>query len=162
MIGRGSQTPSGHIPFTPRAKKALELGFREALQLGHNYVGTEHVLLGLIREREGVAMQALAAIGVETKNLREIVLKKLSGAAAVRVGAPIGSVPEKCSFCGKSRTEIKKLVAGPGVYICDECVALCDKIIEDEGVETEAFRRQHDLTIRIEDLERRLKDLEKK
>src|SRR5437899_1639275 len=59
IIGQGQQAPSGHIPFTPRAKKVLELSLREALQLGHNYIGTEHILLGLIREGEGVDAQAL-------------------------------------------------------------------------------------------------------
>src|SRR3712207_9278810 len=57
IIGQGGSSPSGHIPFTPRAKKVLELSLREALQLGHNYIGTEHILLGLIREGEGVAAQ---------------------------------------------------------------------------------------------------------
>ncbi|WP_285780655.1 Clp protease N-terminal domain-containing protein, partial [Microtetraspora sp. NBRC 13810] len=55
LTGRGRAAPSGHVPFTPRAKKVLELSLREALQLGHNYIGTEHILLGLIREGEGVA-----------------------------------------------------------------------------------------------------------
>src|SRR5699024_7608868 len=59
IIGHGQQGPYGHIPFTPRAKKVLELSLREALQLGHNYIGTEHILLGLIREGEGVAAQVL-------------------------------------------------------------------------------------------------------
>src|SRR6266511_3643585 len=63
IIGRGQITPSGHIPFTPRAKKVLELSLREALQLGHNYIGTEHLLLGLLREGEGVAAQVLAGFG---------------------------------------------------------------------------------------------------
>ena len=58
IIGQGGSAPSGHIPFTPRAKKVLELSLREALQLGHNYIGTEHILLGLIREGEGVAAMA--------------------------------------------------------------------------------------------------------
>jgi ATP-dependent Clp protease ATP-binding subunit ClpA len=60
MIGRGKASPGGHIPFTPRAKKVLELSLREALQLKHNYIGTEHILLGLIREGEGVAAKILA------------------------------------------------------------------------------------------------------
>src|SRR5665647_358913 len=64
IIGQGQQAPSGHIPFTPRAKKVLELSLREALQLGHNYIGTEHILLGLIREGEGVAAQVLVKLGV--------------------------------------------------------------------------------------------------
>ncbi len=59
IIGQGQAAPTGHIPFTPRAKKVLELSLREALQLGHNYIGTEHILLGLIREGEGVAAQVL-------------------------------------------------------------------------------------------------------
>ncbi len=63
IIGQGQQAPSGHIPFTPRAKKVLELSLREALQLGHNYIGTEHILLGLIREGEGVAAQVLVKLG---------------------------------------------------------------------------------------------------
>ena len=62
IIGQGQQAPSGHIPFTPRAKKVLELSLREALQLGHNYIGTEHILLGLIREGEGVAAQVLVKL----------------------------------------------------------------------------------------------------
>ena len=65
IIGRGQQAPSGHIPFTPRAKKVLELSLREALQLGHNYIGTEHILLGLIREGEGVAAQVLVKLGAD-------------------------------------------------------------------------------------------------
>ena len=63
IIGQGQQAPSGHIPFTPRAKKVLELSLREALQLGHNYIGTEHILLGLIREGDGVAAQVLVKLG---------------------------------------------------------------------------------------------------
>ncbi len=63
IIGQGQQPPTGHIPFTPRAKKVLELSLREALQLGHNYIGTEHILLGLIREGEGVAAQVLVKLG---------------------------------------------------------------------------------------------------
>ena len=59
IIGQGTEAPSGHIPFTPRAKKVLEYSLREALQLGHNYIGTEHILLGLIREGDGVAAQVL-------------------------------------------------------------------------------------------------------
>ena len=65
IIGQGGSSPSGHIPFTPRAKKVLELSLREALQLGHNYIGTEHILLGLIREGEGVAAQVLVKLGAD-------------------------------------------------------------------------------------------------
>ena len=79
IIGQGSQAPSGHIPFTPRAKKVLELSLREALQLGHNYIGTEHILLGLIREGEGVAAQVLQKLGADLHKVRQTVIQLLSG-----------------------------------------------------------------------------------
>jgi len=79
IIGEGQQAPSGHIPFTPRAKKVLELSLREALQLGHNYIGTEHILLGLIREGEGVAAQVLTKMGADLNKVRQQVIQLLSG-----------------------------------------------------------------------------------
>ena len=79
IIGHGGQAPSGHIPFTPRAKKVLELSLREALQLGHNYIGTEHILLGLIREGEGVAAQVLVKLGADLSRVRQQVIQLLSG-----------------------------------------------------------------------------------
>ncbi|MCT1368457.1 ATP-dependent Clp protease ATP-binding subunit [uncultured Kocuria sp.] len=79
IIGPGQQAPSGHIPFTPRAKKVLELSLREALQLGHNYIGTEHILLGLIRAGEGVASQVLSKLGAEPSRVRQTVIDMISG-----------------------------------------------------------------------------------
>jgi len=79
IIGQGQQAPSGHIPFTPRAKKVLELSLREALQLGHNYIGTEHILLGLIREGEGVAAQVLVRLGADLNRVRQQVIQLLHG-----------------------------------------------------------------------------------
>ncbi|WP_293698544.1 ATP-dependent Clp protease ATP-binding subunit, partial [uncultured Agrococcus sp.] len=79
MIGSGAQQSSGHIPFTPRAKKVLELSLREALQLGHNYIGTEHLLLGLIREGEGIAAKVLVKLGAELNTVRQTVNQLLSG-----------------------------------------------------------------------------------
>src|ERR1700759_2488019 len=79
IIGQGQQAPSGHIPFTPRAKKVVELSLREALQLGHNYIGTEHILLGLIREGEGVAAQVLVKLGADLNRVRQQVIQLLSG-----------------------------------------------------------------------------------
>ncbi|WP_406605547.1 ATP-dependent Clp protease ATP-binding subunit [Corynebacterium kroppenstedtii] len=79
IIGKGSQPPSGYIPFTPRAKKVLELSLREALQLGHKYIGTEHILLGLIREGEGVAAQVLVKLGADLPRVRQQVIQLLSG-----------------------------------------------------------------------------------
>jgi prophage maintenance system killer protein len=78
IIGHGQTTPSGHIPYTPRAKKVLDLSMREALQLGHNYIGTEHLLLALVREGEGVAAQALLSYGIEHAQVRDQVLRLLT------------------------------------------------------------------------------------
>jgi ATP-dependent Clp protease ATP-binding subunit ClpA len=86
MIGQGQQAPSGHIPFTPRAKKALELSLRESQQLGHNYIGTEHILLGLIREGEGVAAQVLVTLGADLNRVREQVLQLLGDSESERAG----------------------------------------------------------------------------
>ncbi|GAA1976464.1 ATP-dependent Clp protease ATP-binding subunit [Isoptericola halotolerans] len=99
IIGEGQQAPSGHIPFTPRAKKVLELSLREALQLGHNYIGTEHILLGLIREGEGVAAQVLTKMGADLNKVRQQVIQLLSGyqgkepvaAGGPQEGQPSGS-----------------------------------------------------------------------
>ena len=101
IIGQGGSSPSGHIPFTPRAKKVLELSLREALQLGHNYIGTEHILLGLIREGEGVAAQVLVKLGADLSRVRQQVIQLLSGyqgptrraraAVASRVAAAVAS-----------------------------------------------------------------------
>jgi ATP-dependent Clp protease ATP-binding subunit ClpA len=79
IIGQGQMAPTGHIPFTPRAKKVLELSLREAKQLGHNYIGTEHILLGLIREGEGVAAQVLVRLGGDLSWVRQQVIQLLSG-----------------------------------------------------------------------------------
>lgn len=79
IIGQGSTPPTGHIPFTPRAKKVLEYSLREALQMNHSYIGTEHILLGLIREGEGVAAQVLIKLGADLNRVRTTVLQLLSG-----------------------------------------------------------------------------------
>jgi len=96
IIGQGQQAPSGHIPFTPRAKKVLELSLREALQLGHNYIGTEHILLGLIREGEGVAAQVLVKLGADLNRVRQQVIQLLSGyqgKETVTQGGPAEGTP---------------------------------------------------------------------
>ncbi|WP_345398906.1 ATP-dependent Clp protease ATP-binding subunit, partial [Haloechinothrix salitolerans] len=102
IIGQGQQAPSGHIPFTPRAKKVLELSLREALQLGHNYIGTEHILLGLIREGEGVAAQVLVKLGADLNRVRQQVLQLLSGYQ--------GKEPQEAGSGGREGTPSSSLV----------------------------------------------------
>jgi ATP-dependent Clp protease ATP-binding subunit ClpA len=87
IVGRGQRGPSGHIPFTPRAKKVLELSLRESQQLGHNYIGTEHLLLGLVREGEGVAAQVLVKLGADLSRVRQQVIGLLSGYASGKEAA---------------------------------------------------------------------------
>ena len=82
ITGQGQKSPSGHIPFTPRAKKVLELSLREALQFGHNYIGTEHILLGLIREGDGVAAQVLIRLGGDLSAVRQQVIRLLKESPA--------------------------------------------------------------------------------
>jgi ATP-dependent Clp protease ATP-binding subunit ClpC len=97
IIGRGKKSPSGHIPFTPRAKKVLELSLRESRQLGHSYIGTEHILLGLIREGEGVAAQVLGRLGADQNRVRRQVIELLHGGqgeAAQAVQQPGGPAGE--------------------------------------------------------------------
>jgi ATP-dependent Clp protease ATP-binding subunit ClpC len=79
IIGRGQEAPSGPVPFTPRAKKVLALSLRESLQLGHNYIGTEHILLGLLREGDGVAAQVLVRLGADLNRVRQQVIQLLHG-----------------------------------------------------------------------------------
>src|SRR4029077_18990935 len=96
IIGPGQQAPSGHIPFTPRAKEVLELAQREARALGHDYMGTEHILLGLIREGGGVAAQVLVKLGADLNRVRQQVIQLLhgyQGKEPAAAGAPSESAP---------------------------------------------------------------------
>jgi ATP-dependent Clp protease ATP-binding subunit ClpC len=119
IIGQGRAAPTGHIPFTPRAKKVLELSFRESRQLGHNHIGTEHILLGLIYEGEGVAADVLQKLGASLTSVRQAVIRLLSGSPAGKYGDPLSPSPfeerEKVvlSFLineGLSRSELATLL----------------------------------------------------
>ena len=99
IIGRGQQAPSGHIPFTPRAKKVLELSLRESLQLGHNYIGTEHILLGLLREGDGVAAQVLVRLGADLNRVLRQVIQLLHGYQGQDAGSE-GSRPGERARAG--------------------------------------------------------------
>jgi ATP-dependent Clp protease ATP-binding subunit ClpC len=107
IIGQGQTAPAGHIPFTPRAKKVLELSLREALQLGHNYIGTEHILLGLIREGEGVAAQVLQKLGADLNRVRQQVIQLLSGYAGGEAGSTSGAGPKAGVSGGSGEGESK-------------------------------------------------------
>jgi hypothetical protein len=108
IVGQGERPPGGHIPFTPRAKKVLELSLREALALGHNYIGTEHILLGLIREGQGVAAEVLVKLGADHDRVRQQVIELLSGAPLDQ--PPLG--PVRIS----QQAVTAGVVGGPGVY----------------------------------------------
>ncbi len=125
IIGAGESPQPRHVPFTPRAKTVLELSLREALKLGHNYIGTEHILLGLISEGDGVAARVLVDLGAELGAVRQQVIgllsgsspgrggqgKRLSGRAEARAWAtgsyakPRAASPPMCPMCGDSLTE---------------------------------------------------------
>jgi ATP-dependent Clp protease ATP-binding subunit ClpC len=133
IIGRGQQAPPGHIPFTARAKKVLELSLREAGQLGHDYIGTEHILLGLVREGEGVAAQVLVRLGADLNRVRQQVIQLLHGGQAAKgtigEGAPAGS--------------------RGGAWLADDAVAL----IESADRRLAAIERWVGLTPGLDDLD---------
>jgi ATP-dependent Clp protease ATP-binding subunit ClpA len=114
IIGQGQSAPTGHIPFTPRAKKVLELSLREAKQLDHNYIGTEHILLGLIREGEGVAAHVLVKLGGDLSRVRQQVIQVLSGSAAAGMEAGAGTrlvrmtVPEELREAEEQLTRVRR------------------------------------------------------
>jgi hypothetical protein len=107
IIGQGADAPTGHIPFTPRSKKVLELSLREALELGHNYIGTEHILLGLLREGQGVGAQVLVKLGAGRDQVRQAVVQLLAGYAG-------GRPPEQAAAA--SRPPVAPVAGGPGFY----------------------------------------------
>jgi Clp amino terminal domain, pathogenicity island component len=116
VIGRGERAPGEQIPFTPRAKKVLELSLREALALSHNYIGTEHILLGLVREGEGIAAQVLTELGVHHDELREQVVRLLSGRAGIGPAERPGR-----RYARLSEQAVTAVVAGgPGRYSEEE------------------------------------------
>jgi predicted DNA-binding transcriptional regulator AlpA len=160
MIGRGSDVPTGHIPFTPRSKKVLEIALREALQTGHDEIGTDDLLLALVREGDGVAWQILVKCGLKKSEVRSTVTEtgRMTVARPPRVirgrrGRRREEV-RKCSFCGKAQGDVEKLIAGPGVYICDVCVVLCAEIIADDpAAKAKDSKPAHDVMTRLERLE---------
>jgi hypothetical protein len=129
IIGQGQAAPRGHIPFTPRAKKVLELSLREALQLGHNYIGTEHILLGLIREGEGVAAQVLEKLGADLNRVRQTVIQLLSGYLTGTEGGKVagGSELEELAtgVAGGEEIGVSTERVAPGSWEMGEDAPLC-------------------------------------
>jgi len=148
--------PTGSPPFTPRAKKVLELSLREAMQLGHNYIGTEHMLLGLVREGEGVAAAVLVSLGADLARVRQQVIQLLSGYEGKEsVSAGPGSSSETpsapwrraasgttaigrhggwrgaCSFCGRDLWEVGRYVSAGVATICEDCVTTAATALEE-------------------------------
>ncbi len=152
LIGHGGHAPSGHIPFTPRAKKVLELSLREALQLGHDYIGTEHILLGLIREGEGVAAQVLTKLGADLGVVRQRVIELLHGGGFTDDRPPSPPVSESgisirraatgparpsevCGLCGRDLWDVVRYVETSQTAICDDCVRAANAALDVEASE---------------------------
>ena len=122
IIGRGDRVVSGEVGLTPRAKKVIELAVDEARHLNHHFIGTEHLLLGLLREGEGIGAGVLQSFGLDLQKVRMQTMQVLN---------EHGEPARTCSFCGKPQGQVQRLIAGPGVYVCDECVATFSKAPEE-------------------------------
>jgi ATP-dependent Clp protease ATP-binding subunit ClpA len=162
IVGTAGTPPVGSRPFTSRATTVLELSLREALQLGHNHIGTEHLLLGLVREGEGIAAQVLVSLGAGLEETRETVLTLLAPRpteeeevpppftsplgrqfpilvrprARAAVGFRKTDAPIACSFCGRQPPDTGQLFAGDDASICEHCVRQwSEQLREGEGGE---------------------------
>ena len=113
IVGQGDEVTSGQIPFTPRAKKVLELALREALSLGHNYIGTEHILLGLVRENEGVAARILLDFDADAEKIRNEIIRMLSGPGrrGPAQGGPPGEKSKSSKLLDQFGRNLTKLAA---------------------------------------------------
>ena len=168
IIGQGQQAPSGDIPFTPRAKKVLELSLREALQLGHNYIGTEHILLGLIREGHGVAAQVLVKLGADLNRVRQKVIQLLhyhgdetgigrfttrSGPARRKMRGLHAEIREYIEFIASELSAIEQRVgAGPEVGDLDRQI---EQVRRDK--ESAAAAEDYENAAALRDRERQLR-----
>jgi ATP-dependent Clp protease ATP-binding subunit ClpA len=131
IIGRGDHPVSGEVGLTPRAKKVIELAVDEAHSLNHHFIGTEHLLLGLLREGQGIAAGVLESLGLSLQEVR---------ARTIQVLHERKQLAYICSFCSKQQDQVQRLIGGPGnIYICEECVAAFSKA-PDESQEEEGAR----------------------
>jgi ATP-dependent Clp protease ATP-binding subunit ClpA len=152
IIGQGQQAPSGHIPFTPRAKKVLELSLREALQLGHNYIGTEHILLGLIHEGDGVAAQVLVRLGADLDRVRLQVIGLLYGHPGQDVGSA-GSRPGERAPAGLPKEALARFDALDRRLTALERWVGVQPDLEDLDREIAQVRREKEAAIERQDFE---------
>ncbi len=148
IIGQGQEAPSGHIPFTPRAKKVLELSLRESLQLGHNYIGTEHILLGLIREGDGVAAQVLVHLGADLNRVRHQVIQLIAG-RPLREDAPGPEVQARLDVVEIRLAVLEHRVGtGPDTSDLDEQIAQVrrekESAVDAQDYEQAAARRNRE------------------
>ena len=149
IIGRGQQPPQGHIPFTPRAKKVLELSLRESLQLGHKYIGTEHILLGLIREGDGVAAQVLVRLGADLNRVRQQVIQLLKEHPAEEPGQ---GVKVRLEMAEQRLTAIEQRVGiGPDTSDLDEQI----EVVRTEK-EAAVDARDYDQAVSLREREKQL------
>ena len=152
IIGEGGGAPSGHIPFTPRAKKVLELSLREALTLGHNYIGTEHILLGLIREGEGVGAQVLLNLGADLSVVRHEVIQQLSGYKVATAGmhfGPSGRMTRETPAVARATVEARRLAGGSPIGshhfllgLLQQNDSVAAKVLESLGVTAESLQQR--------------------
>jgi hypothetical protein len=143
LVGRGTRAEAGHIPFTADAKRVLEYSLREALQLRHNYIGTEHILLGLVRPgQDTIATQVLLELGIEHSRVRQAVVELLEGGVAAESVGPPAQLPFRtnpptpprgttCSFCGRDVWDTRYYLVGAHALICQDCVEDSRVVIED-------------------------------
>ena len=131
IVGQGDEVTTGQIPFTPRAKKVLELALREALSLGHNYIGTEHILLGLVRENEGVAARILLDFDASAERIRNELLRVMSRETGRRPRRPTARIIVYCPNCDTPVESIGTRIApgrfaveGDGAQTCRRCGAV--------------------------------------
>jgi hypothetical protein len=139
IVGTGEHAPSGHIPFTPRAKKVLELSLREAIQLGHNHIGTEHILLGLMKEGDGVAGQVLTGLGLTSARVRQAVIQRITGRSGEDIPAELDP-PVTLEF------RLKRIERRLGISQSANVASLNDRITQ--------LRRDKEAAIDAQDFER--------
>jgi ATP-dependent Clp protease ATP-binding subunit ClpC len=149
IIGRGGSPPSDHIPFTPRAKKVLELSLREAIQLGHNYIGTEHILLGLVREGEGVACQVLVKLGVELPKVRARVQQLVAespgqgtGGWIFRPSSELTAVLDEAHRVAEARGEAEVMPIHLFLAAVEHPDGAAGRMLQTVGVDLEDLRRR--------------------